>query len=461
MKKKSGPGKSGKGNPTVVSVDAAAITGPAEFWRYGLGQGGLSDDPMISGHTALLKNLKPRYIRIFLQEYFEVTPGYRSYDWKKLDAAVNAVLATGAKPMMAVCFRPKRLYPENDHAKVHPSDYAEWEELMTRMTRHYNIDRQCGIEYWEVFNEPDLGEKGGCPGLFTAADYLIYYDHTVKGLLAGDPSIKVGGPAVSSCFSPILESLLDHCSELRVPLHFVSWHIYTNDPADAGRSVLHVRGLLDKRPALECQTILNEWNISLAWDRMEPEFQPCFILETTAAFVKTGLDFSCYYHIRDFHVSLGQFQKFMSARGAADMARYWNVLPFYGGLFDYQGTIRPAYFVFKLLSKLTGSLVDLRIEGGKIDAFAARDAELKTLNIILWNFPAGRPAAADVVLKIANLGAGNPTFKRYRFDAGSSGDREEQRLRPEHSASCRGESVTDRFRIAPFGIHFVSIILDP
>ena len=39
------------------------------------------------------------------------------------------------------------------------------------------------------------------------------------------------------------------------------------------------------------------------------------------------------------------------------MGRWWNRMPHNDGLFDYQNTIRPAYFAFKLLSRRTGETV--------------------------------------------------------------------------------------------------------
>ena len=39
------------------------------------------------------------------------------------------------------------------------------------MVRHYK-QRGAGIRYWEVANEPDIGEDGGCPYRFTPENYL-------------------------------------------------------------------------------------------------------------------------------------------------------------------------------------------------------------------------------------------------------------------------------------------------
>jgi len=49
-------------------------------------------------------------------------------------------------------------------------------------------------------------------------------------ILRADPKALVGGPALANPRSPILPALLDLCSQQKVPLHFVSWHIYSSDP---------------------------------------------------------------------------------------------------------------------------------------------------------------------------------------------------------------------------------------
>jgi beta-xylosidase len=296
-----GKKKTGKVN---LTVDAGKMTGEAVLRNHGLGQGGLSDEPwMISDHISQLKNLNPKYIRLFLQEYYDVYPEHNVYNWKKLDAAVDSILKTGAKPLMCICFKPKVLYPAVDHAKVHPASYDEWDELIYRMVRHYNVERKDGIIYWEVANEPDIGESGGCPYLFTGEDYCIYYEHTAKAILRADKSVKVGGPALASWTreDPIQEPWLEHCNKKKIPVDFVSWHYYSNDPNIPIESASYFRNLLKKYPSLKPEFIIDEWNIDLSWKRKDIEFQVCYIPETINNMVKAGVDYSCYYQIRKVH----------------------------------------------------------------------------------------------------------------------------------------------------------------
>src|SRR2546423_11527492 len=102
--------------------------------------------------------------------------------------------------------------------------------------------------------------------------------------------------------------------------------------------------------------------------------------------IEAGLDASCYYHIRDHHLEYEQFAPFMSARGAAFMTRWWNRMPQFDGLFDYQDTVRPAYFAFKLLSRLRGERLRLESSDPMVHGFAAHDEEFRLHTVLLWNY---------------------------------------------------------------------------
>ena len=68
----------------------------------------------------------------------------------------------------------------------------------------------------------------------------------------------------------------------------------------------------------------------------DPSIQPAFVVETAWRMKQSGLTYSCYYHIRDYHVDRDRFASFFSPGGASFMANWWNRMPQYSGLFDYQ-----------------------------------------------------------------------------------------------------------------------------
>src|SRR5206468_12725845 len=118
---------------------------------------------------------------------------------------------------------------------------------------------------------------------------------------------------------------------------------------------------------------------------LDLRFQPAFILDTTFGFLEEGLTRSAYYHIRDSFVDERQFAQFMSPKGAAFVARWWNDTPQYCGLYDHQGRARPAYTAFKLLSFIKGEKLAVAGATGDVKALAAKNEG--RINVVVWNFP--------------------------------------------------------------------------
>lgn len=429
-----------------VVVNTTQFKGPLDMGRMALGQGGLSEEPMWESRAAEIRALRPKLVRLFIQEYFNLLPARGKYNFATLDRSVDLILKTGAKPLMNIDFKPRVLYPKIDMDIVEPNDWGEWERLIVALVKHYK-DRGDGIQYWEISNEPDMGEDGGCPYRFTPENYVTYYKHTAAAVLKADPAARVGGPALAGWRSPILPALLDFCARGNAPLHFVSWHGYSNKPEDFRRSIDGVKKLLAARPSLHVETMLNEWNLAL----MKPDdnnivIQPAFVVETIWNMIEGGLDYSCYYHIRDYHVEPATFAKFMSPHGVAFMSGWWNRMPQYDGLFDFQNEVRPAYFAFKLLSRVTGQRVDVNAEG--VHALAAFDPEYEKENILIWNFS---NTSARTTVELRGL-AGKTKVERVKLDARDPRPDESSRLKFQTPFTLSPDDNKREVVLEPYGI---------
>src|ERR1017187_4957185 len=115
------------GGPADLLVDTSRPSGPIDLTRYALGQGGLSDQPMISDHVDQIAQLHPGTIHVFLQEYFDLYPAHRQYHWETLDKTMEAIRATGARPIVSICIKPRVLYPRINDELVAPTDYRSEE----------------------------------------------------------------------------------------------------------------------------------------------------------------------------------------------------------------------------------------------------------------------------------------------------------------------------------------------
>jgi hypothetical protein len=143
----------------------------------------------------------------------------------------------------------------------------------------------------------------------------------------------------------------------------------------------------------------------------------------------------------------------MSPGGTAFMTKWWNRMPQFDGLFDFQNTVRPAYFTFKLLSRLTGERLRLTSENPAVHGFATYDETFRTYNLLLWNF-ADTSAPVDLMLENppADLAA-TPLV----LDAVTAGNDENARLRREDPIRLTPEKATLHATFEPYGVRFWSL----
>ncbi len=438
--------------PTVavareLVVDTAQPAETIDLTRFALGQGGLADEPMFEDHVDQIARLRPQTIRLFVQEYFDLLPEPGKYHWATLDRSIETILATGAKPILSLCFKPRVLFPEIDQDRTRPTDYAAWQRLIEALVRHCNQEKRYGIEYWEVGNEVDIGESGGCPYRFQPQGYTEYYARTVEAIRRVDPAAKVGGPALAGYQSPIGDALIDFCGHGEAPLDFFSWHLYSDDPHAFRQTIRSIKFKLARFPRLaETETILDEWNIGLVKAEPAVGYQAAFVLETTRGFMEEGLSRAAYYHLRDSFVDPDEF-RWMSPGGREFMADWWNVKPQNSGLFDNQGRRRPAYYAFQMLSHLRGKRVPVSGTGEGLEALAAQDGS--ETHVVVWNFaPPGAGQPREIELRFTRLPEGS--FRVVQLNA------EANRLDTVRSgASDELETSPLRLSLPPLGIAWV------
>jgi len=182
-----------------------------------------------------------------------------AYDWTRFDMVYDAIMAAGMRPIVEISFTPPALAsnttqiqsqlwyggisPNISKPVLPPTGYASalptwdhWKKFMADIVTHlesrYGADEVRSNWYFEVWNEATwmYGPM--------AAGYNELYLNTAQGLLAGDPMIKVGGPADSGGDSPYsIPSLIDFTKQQNVKLDFISYHHYgldSGNDADVG-----------------------------------------------------------------------------------------------------------------------------------------------------------------------------------------------------------------------------------
>ena len=85
------------------------------------------------------------------------------------------------------------------------------------------------------------------------------------------------------------------------------------------------------------------------------------------------------------------------------MARWWNRSSQWDGLFDFQNRVRPSYYAFKLLSRLTGGRLRLESTDAAVHGFATWDPKMLVYNVLLWNYSTA-PVQVDLAAMWQHLG---------------------------------------------------------
>jgi hypothetical protein len=403
---------------TDVNVDTAGTREPLELWRHTLGHGGVNwlplPDPVVEG----VRKLGPRLIRVFIQEFFHIYRGSGRFDWSRLDPYMDALAATGAKVVAAITIKPQALYPEIAQARWRPSDVGEWQHVICELVRRYSVQRSL-VTHWEIGNEPDIGEHGGCPYLITdPEEYGEYYAMTVRPILEVFPCARVGGPALADVRHKLLPGLIGYCRRTGTQLDFVSWHLYSNSPAQHADCVRLARRAMDGFGSPRPEMMVTEWNSALV-GKVSVEEQACsprraaIVTAAIMDMMDAGLDWSFYYHIWDQTCFHDDFAPFFSEAGVTGMARHWNETPHRLGLFGIDGQVRPQYFLYQMLSRLgdeklpADSPPGLRVLAGRAGG---------RVGVVIVNHGAEEAADRIANLRVCNLSPGVKSLTVARID---------------------------------------------
>jgi xylan 1,4-beta-xylosidase len=401
----------------VVVVDASAPAHPfPHFWEQIFGSGrailSLRDD-----YRRDLREVKGitdfEYVRfhaIFHDEvglYDEDAQGNPLYNFSYVDQIYDGLMANGVRPFVEISFMPKKLAARDAlHAFWYkqnvspPKDYAKWDALIARFAQHlverYGIG-EVSQWYFEVWNEPNLDFWVGDP---KQATYWELYDHTVRALKAVNSQLRVGGPATAQ--AAWADAFIKHCADQKVPVDFVSTHVYGNDKSEdvfgtsetiprnqmVCRAVkkVHEQILASANPQLPL--IWSEFNASYA---NEPEVTDTVYMGPWLADTIRQCD------------------------GLVDMMSYWTFSdvfeeqgvvkrPFYGGfgLLAEDGIPKPAFAAFELLHRLG----EERLAVDSDSALLTRRKD-GSLVIAVWNYAApdksGEPETMTLRFKGAKL----------------------------------------------------------
>jgi len=266
-----------------------------------------------------------------------------SYDFPCTDHYTRQIIEAGTKPFYRL--GSKIEHGIKKYGTVMPKDFKKWAEICEHIIRHYTEGWADGfyydIEYWEIWNEPDLDpddstNKRCWSG--TEKDYANLYVIASNHLKTCFPHLKIGGPALA-WNEDWLERFFENVREINggknPPLDFLSWHWYGTEPAKMSEKGTRIHDIAIKAGYEGFESILNEWNYVRGWSS---EF--IYSLKTIIGMKGAAFTSAC----------MAEGQK----NPNIDMLMYYDARPTgMNGLFDYY-TLEPlkGYYPFLMYSRL-------------------------------------------------------------------------------------------------------------
>jgi xylan 1,4-beta-xylosidase len=418
-------------NRETVTIDAAAaapVHPLPHFWEHIFGSG-RAILTLRDSYRRDLRTVKQvtgiEYVRfhaIFHDEvglYNEDAQGKPVFNFSYVDQIYDGLLANGVRPFVELSFMPKKLAAREAlqgfwyrPIVAPPKDYAKWDDLITQLMKHliarYGLD-EVSQWYFEVWNEPNLDFWAGEPH---QATYFELYDHTARDIKAVSPRLRVGGPATAQ--AAWADAFIRHCVEDKIPVDFISSHVYGNDRAE------DVFGTHEKIPRdrMACRAVAKVHeqikasalpNLPLFWT----EFNASYMNEpevTDSAYMGPW--------IADTIRQCDGLVNEMSYWTFSDVFEEQGVVkqPFYGGygLIAAGGIPKPAFNAFLLLHRLGEQRLDVSSDS----VLATRRVD-GTLVVAAWNMtdPGAKGTAKEV---------------EFRFEHAHVNRAELTRLDPEH-----------------------------
>ncbi|MCX8009079.1 MAG: hypothetical protein N3A54_05280 [Patescibacteria group bacterium] len=385
------------GTAANIVVDTNVVLEPVDtnFLRA-FAQGGEEATDMIAPIVQEVRALRPRIIRIdHIYDYYNVVGRNGSeltFDWSRLDQAVNSILATGAKPMLALSYMPSVIAKDGNIINP-PNDWNEWATVVQRTIEYYSgrSNRNISGMYYEVWNEPDLAQFGGWK-LSGEKNYLILYRYAAIGAQNAKnvQPFSLGGPSTTGLYRNWIVSLASSGNRV----DFFSWHSYIMDPKQFERDQKNLTEWLLPFPRyVLLPKFVTEFGFTGAKDsRYNTMFAAAHMAAVTRQIISGGPTYLFTFQLKD----------------GPNQENGWGILTH-----ETQGKKpKPRYFVPNFLQIMDGNRLFVTGEGTWTSAFATiRD---NTIRLLLVNFNHQNSRSETVPITFVNLEPGTYSY-RERF----------------------------------------------
>ncbi|UCD48778.1 MAG: hypothetical protein JSW27_14735 [Phycisphaerales bacterium] len=428
------------GQPISIHVDATQRGEPLKHvWSYyGYDECNYTTTPdcIALMEAAARMNAEPVYLRQhFLlnsgdgtaalkwgstNTYTEDENGTPVYSWDLMDGIMDAVVASGCRPLVEIGFMPQALssrpqpyrnsgtYRLDGGCFYPPRDYDKWAELMRQWVRH-SAARYENVEtewLWELWNEPNINYWRG-----KFEEYCKLFDYTEKAVHDVLPGAVLGGPHTAGA-PDFLRRFLAHCAtgtnhvsgQTGARLDYIGFHAKGGVRLDDG----HVRMNLGNQLRIHRRGfgIVAEFpqyrNTPIIIGEADPD--GCAGCPSSKFPERAYRNVPAYgaYEVATMKYSLDLAKRqAVNLRGVLTWAFMFDGQPYFEGFrtLATNGIHKPVLNAFKMLGQMTGDEIPVVSEGAlALDAIlsdSVRDrpdingmavADDGRVKVLLWNY---------------------------------------------------------------------------
>lgn len=389
------PGQAAEGARTIA-IDAQAPTTPRDrFYDLSIGSdfpGTLLREDSLAQLKIARDELGFRTIR-FHGIFHDVLGTYKLvdrkpvYDWTKIDALYDKLLAMGIKPFVELGFTPEAMKTSDNSIfywkgnTSHPNP-ARWQGLVDAFVRH--LQQRYGKEevrnwFFEVWNEPNL------EGFWEKADqpaYFALYDLTARTIKAIDPQLRVGGPSTAG--AAWVPEFLAHTQKSGAAVDFITTHTYGVDG-----------GFLDENGKSDTKLSASKDAIVGDVRKVRREIEASYLPKLPLYFTEWSTSYTPRDPVHDSYLSAPYIlSKLKASEGLLQGMSYWTysdlfeepgppTAPFEGGfgLMNPQGIRKPAWFAYKYLHQLG----EREVKTPDAQSWVTRD-DKGGVQVLAWDF---------------------------------------------------------------------------
>lgn len=381
------------GTPANITVDSKAALEPISMdFYHAFSQAGGSGTTGFTASIGTIRGLRPRIIRIdHLYDGYAVvggSSGNLTFDWSRLDPIVDAITATGARPMLVLSYMPG-VIAQGGNIISPPNNWGDWATVVQRTIEHYSgkSGKNLGGVYYECWNEPELAQFGGWK-LSGDKNYITLYKYCSIG--AGNAQnvngFSLGGPATANLNKGFILSTLGAGR-----VNFLSWHSYLYDPKQFDENQRDLVSWIIPYPnAVLIPKFITEFGFT---GDKSPLYGGSFAAAHAAAVIRQlvsgGPTFIFSFQLKD----------------APNETNGW-------GLISADGKPKPRYYVYNFLDPMAGTRLALTGEGTWVTGLATtRD---NVMRILLVNYDSRGGHTENVPVTVNNLDPGTYSW-RERF----------------------------------------------